>query len=222
MFRGWFLRVWGESENRRPLIPHPASGLKIPVRHKSPASALKTPSSPASRKIQPSPQQNRRSLRCVAATSRQAGSASLHKRPPPPKLVPAAPVKLSRRCAFRKSVGPLRCLRAPTGWTSPPTHLRENHENTRVRIEEVATSFAVCPRSCSTRAASCFRLRRNVTNGPANRSAPASFHSGDLRYGCGKRSLWGARCSVSALVPRTSTSGGLKFRFAGPIMPCGG
>jgi hypothetical protein len=71
----------------------------------------------------------------------------------------------------------------------------------------------VRPRSCSTRAASCVRLRRNVTNGPANRFAPTPFHSGDLRYGCGKRSLWGARCSASALVPRTSASGGVLFSF---------
>ena len=83
--------------------------------------------------------------------------------------------------------------------------------------------FAVCPRSCSTRAASCVRLRRNVTNGPANRFAPSPFHSGDLRCGCGKRSLWGARCSaLSGSFLATSASGGLKFRFAGPIMPCGG
>ena len=83
--------------------------------------------------------------------------------------------------------------------------------------------FAVCPRSCSTRAVSCVRLRRNVTNGPANRSAPSSFHSGDFCCGCGKRSLWGARCSaLSGSFLATSASGGLKFRFAGPIMPCGG
>jgi hypothetical protein len=72
----------------------------------------------------------------------------------------------------------------------------------------------VCPRSCSTRAASCFRLRRNVTNGPANRSAPASFHFGDLRSGSGKRSLWGARCSaLSGSFLATSASGGAEISF---------
>lgn len=74
--------------------------------------------------------------------------------------------------------------------------------------------FAVCPRSCSTRAASCVRLRRMVTNGPANRFAPASLHSGDLRCGCGKRSLWGVRCSaLSGSFLATSASGGAEISF---------
>ncbi len=74
--------------------------------------------------------------------------------------------------------------------------------------------FAVCPRSCSTHAASCIRLRRIVTNGPANRSAPASFHFGDLRSGSGKRSLWGARCSaLSGSFLATSASGGAEISF---------
>jgi hypothetical protein len=72
----------------------------------------------------------------------------------------------------------------------------------------------VCPRSCSTRAATCVRLRRNVTNGPANRFAPSPFHSGDLRCGCGKRSLWDARCSaLSGSFLATSASGGAEISF---------
>ena len=61
-----------------------------------------------------------------------------------------------------------------------------------------------------------------VTNGTTNRSAPPPLrrilHSGRLSDSCDKRSLWAGRCSASALVPRTSASGGgAFFRFAGPI-----
>jgi hypothetical protein len=72
----------------------------------------------------------------------------------------------------------------------------------------------VCPRSCSTRAASCVRLRRNGHDGPANRFAPTQFLYGFFLSGGGKRSLWGARCSaLSGSFLATSASGGVLFSF---------
>ena len=106
------------------------------------ASAPKTPSSPASRKIHPAPLPNPRVVE-VRGRDFEAGWF---------RFAPQAPASAQTRpgCAsgivttislpkIRESLG---CLRTPTGWTSPPTHFRENLENPLVRIEEVAMGFS--------------------------------------------------------------------------------
>jgi hypothetical protein len=139
--RGWFLRAWGESENRRPLIPILRFRPENPRPLHSPAPAPKTPSLPSSHKIQPSLLPNPRAVEVRCRDFEAGWFRSAPQAPASAETRPGCASEIVTMLDLPKIREPWRCLRTPTGWTSPPTHLREKHENPLVRIEEVAIGF---------------------------------------------------------------------------------
>jgi hypothetical protein len=102
------------------------------------------------------------------ARARCNGRLSISRRPPADQNVTTRRVPKIRES--------MRCLRTATGWPSPPTHCRENLENTLVRIEEVGWGFLPCVREAAPpapRLASGFAAMSRM----APRTAPLHLHS---------------------------------------------